>query len=241
MKTFRFIAMLVLVSVVGTISASDVWVKGYVISKADGKQSVVPFATISVYDYENTDNLKSYLISGINGEYMLRPYDRNQQHTFIVEAPGYKSRRFNLKEIPNTMNGWEIKGSVSVHIELERDSSAVYAAEKKVYDKAVLAGTDSINSVKQMLASVEELECDDNLWVVKATGESVCVMLNGVYMSFAPMSEIEPLPAEIVSRIEYYPLPEGGAYGAVVNLVIPNLGYESQIPPVELQTSPLVF
>lgn len=242
MKKFRFIALIVLMSMVATVSAqSDVWLRGYVYSTVNGKQEMVPFATISVYDYDNSENLKSYLISGLYGEYMLRPYDRKQPHTIVVEAPGYKTCRINLKEVPEVMNGWAVRGNLSVHIEMERDGADMFVAEKKEYDGTMFAGNDAVESLKQMLAKVDELEYDENLWVKKATGESVCMMLNGVYMSFAPMSEIEALPADAVKRIEYYQLPEGGPYGAVVNLVIPDLGYESQLPPVALHKSPLEF
>lgn len=242
MKKFRLTVFMVLMSVVGAVSAqTDVWLRGYVYSTAGDKQDMIPFATISVYDYDDSESMKAYIVSGIYGEYMLRPYDRTRQHTIVVEAPGYKTRRINLREIPEMMGGQPVRGSMSVHFEMERDSSAVFVPEKKEYDKSVIAGNDSVKSVKQVLELIDEIECDENVWVEKATGESVCIMFNGVYMPFVPMAEIEPVPAEAISKIEYYSLPEGGAYGAVVNLVIPALGYESQLPPVKLQNSQLVF
>lgn len=242
MKKFRVIAFMILMSVVSSVSAqSDVWLHGYVYSNAGEKQEMIPFATISVYAHDDSENLKAYIVSGIYGEYMLRPYDRKQPHTFVVEAPGYKTHRLSLKEIPEMMGGQPVRGSVSVHIEMERDSSAVIVPEKKEYDKSMFAGNDSVKTVKQMLELIDEIECDEDVWVAKSTGESVCMMLNGVYMSFVPMTEIEEIPAEAASKIEYYSLPEGGVYGAVVNLVIPTLGYESQVPPVKLQKSHLEF
>lgn len=242
MKKFRFIAFVVLMSVASSVSAqSDVWLHGYVYSEAEGRQEMIPFATISVYDHDNSENLNAYIVSGIYGEYMLRPYDSRLPHTFVVEAPGYKTRRLSLKEIPEMMGGQPVRGSVSVHFDMERDSSAVFVTEKKEYDKSMIADKDSVKTIKQMLTLIEYLEYDEGLLVEKSTGESVCMMLNGVSMSFVPMSEIEALPLEAVSKIEYYSLPEGGAYGAGVNLVIPTLGYESQLPPVKLQKSQLVF
>lgn len=242
MKKFRLIAFMVLMSVVGTISAqTDVWLRGYVYSNAGDKQEMIPFATISVYDRDDSESMKAYMVSGTYGEYMLRPYDRTRQHTIVVEAPGYKTRRISLKEIPEMMSGQPVRGSLSIHFEMERDSLAVFVPEKKEYDKSMIAGNDSVKTVKQMLELIDEIECDDNVWVEKTAGESVCIMFNGVCMPFVPMAEIEAAPAEAISKIEYYSLPEGGAYGAVVNLMIPSLGYESQLPPVRLQKSQLEF
>lgn len=98
MKKINFILLFLFACIsLHTAAQSNIWVNGYTYTEEAGKQIMIPFATISVYDYGQEDQLRYFTMSGPFGNYHIKPYDYKKQYHFVVEAPGYKTRAFNME------------------------------------------------------------------------------------------------------------------------------------------------
>lgn len=224
-----------------TAAQSNIWINGYTYTEEAGKQIMIPFATISVYDYMQTDLLKYFVVSGPCGNYRIKPYDYKKQYHFVVEAPGYKTRIFNMKEVPEIMNGKPFKGNVTIHILMEKVPSQSVASTKfQTYTKEKLEKNRKVKFLPELLSLLPEIRKEGEDWITTKGEGSVCLFLNGVNVDSKTLSTLNELPTNVVSSLEYYQLPQGGAYDAVVNIVL-SMGQKASIPTFQLMQSKLIF
>lgn len=99
---------------------SEIWVSGNVYTEVEGKQVMIPFATICVYDLTDTEKMEYFSVSGMQGNYYLKPYNYKKQYHYVVSAFGYKTKEFNLKEIPEYMDGKPFSGNATVNVKMEK-------------------------------------------------------------------------------------------------------------------------
>lgn len=224
-----------------TAAQSNIWVNGYTYTEEAGKQIMIPFATISVYDYIQTDQLKYFVVSGPYGNYRIKPYDYKKQYHFVVEAPGYKTRTFNMKEVPEIMNGKPFSGNTTISILMEKDSSqSVASTEPQTYTKEQLEKNGKVKLLPELLSLLPEIRKEGEDWITVKGEGSVCLFLNGANVNSKTLSALNELPTNVVSSLEYYQLPQGGAYDAVVNIVL-SMGQKASRPTFQLMQSKLIF
>lgn len=224
-----------------TAAQSNIWVNGYTYTEEAGKQIMIPFATISVYDYIQTDQLKYFVVSGPYGNYRIKPYDYKKQYHFVVEAPGYKTRTFNMKEVPEIMNGKPFSGNTTISILMEKDpSQSVASTEPQTYTKEQLEKNGKVKLLPELLSLLPEIRKEGEDWITVKGEGSVCLFLNGVNVNSKTLSALNELPTNVVSSLEYYQLPQGGAYDAVVNIVL-SMGQKASRPTFQLMQSKLIF
>lgn len=225
-----------------TVAQTNIWINGYTYTEEQGKQIMVPFATISVYDYPKTDELKYFTMSGTKGNYSIRPYDYKKQYHFVVEAAGYKSKEFNLKEIPEMNNGKVFSGNCTVHILLEKASPIDKADSTKLitYNREELEKKGETKSVPDLLNAIPGIRKEGNDWITSKDEGSVCLLLNGTILTAQMLSKFYELPMSVVSAIEYYQLPKGGIYEAAINIVL-SAGKQASAPDYILKQNDLIF
>lgn len=238
MRKSILIMFMLLVSIL-TNAQTDIWVSGNVYTEENGKQSMIPFATICVYEMTETDKISYYTVSGIQGNYNIKPYDHTKQYHYVVSAPGYKSKVFNLKAIPESLNGKPFHGNRTVNIKLERDSM-VEAIVRKSYSLAELKKWGSGKTIVDALALLPEIKKEDGEWIDKKSDESVCFFLNGGYVTNYLYSKLQALPMDLIADIDYYKIPQGGNYGAAVNIHL-TTGQSAKVPDYALEESDLMF
>lgn len=225
-----------------TAAQSNIWINGYTYTENAGKQITIPFATISVYDYTQTDQLRYFTMSGPFGNYHIKPYDYKKQYHFVVEAPGYKTRTFNMKEVPEMMNGKPFSGNTTVSILMEKDSlQFVASAKPKIYTKEELEKNGlKVKSLSELLSLLPEIRKEGEDWITTEDEGSVCLFLNGSNVTLQVLPALKELPPSVVSSFEYYQLPQGGTYSAVVNIVL-SAGQKASMPTHRLMQSKLTF
>ena len=111
---------------------SEIWVSGNVYTEVEGKQVMIPFATICVYDLTDTEKMEYFSVSGMQGNYYLKPYNYKKQYHYVVSAFGYKTKEFNLKEIPEYMDGKPFSGNATVNVKMEKSNDALTPMIKKI-------------------------------------------------------------------------------------------------------------
>ena len=224
-----------------TAAQSNIWINGYTYTEEAGKQIMIPFATISVYDYIQTDQLKYFVVSGPCGNYRIKPYDYKKQYRFVVEAPGYKTRTFNVKEVPEIVNAKPFSGNSTIHILMEKDTmQSVDSLFKTIYMKEELEKTGKVKLLPELLSLLPKIRKEGEDWITIKREGSVCLFLNGLKVDSKALSTLNELPTNVVSSLEYYQLPQGGTYDAAVNIVL-SIGQKASMPTYELMQSSLIF
>lgn len=242
MKTVNTLFTIILLSICCNITAqSNIWINGYTYTEEQGKQIMVPFATICVYDYAQTDELKYFVVSGTHGNYSIKPFDYKKQYHIVVEAPGYKTKTFNLKSIPETNNGKPFSGNCTIHILMEKDSLRnIHETTSKMYEMKELKGKAEIKSIPEILNLIPEIQKEGSDWINSKTKGSVCLFLNGTYITAEAYPQLEELPANIISSIKFHQLPESGIYDSALNIIL-SIGQQSSTPTYILKQSNLTF
>lgn len=224
-----------------TTAQSNIWINGYTYTEEQGKQVMIPFVTISIYDYPQTNNLKYFVVSGTHGNYSIKPFDYKKQYHYVVEAPGYKTKEFNTNPIPETNNGKPFSGNCTIHILMEKDTlHPITNALPKIYQKDELKKKGKVKSINDLLALMPEISKEGNDWITTEGKGSVCLCLNGTNLTAQTLPMLNELPTDAVSSLEYYQLPQGGIYEAVVNIML-IAGKQASAPTYTLQQSNLIF
>nr|WP_294763039.1 hypothetical protein [Prevotella sp.] len=220
---------------------SEIWISGNVYTEVEGKQVMIPFATICVYDLTDTDKMEYFSVSGMQGNYYLKPYNYKKQYHYVVSAFGYKTKEFNLKEIPEYMDGKPFSGNATINVKMEKCTDALTPMIKKiVYPLAGLKKKSNAKYVVDALEMLPEIKKDGNDWIDSSTGESVCFFLNGTYVTPDIYTQLKVIPLDMIVELEYYKLPEGGNYGAVVNIHL-SVGQTCKAPDYTLKENELIF
>ena len=243
MKTTKaFLAILFIHLSLNVVAQSKIWLTGYVYSVEVGKQTPVPFATISIYDYYNSNELKYFTVCGPHGNYNIKPYDHTRKYYFVIEAPGYKTKTINLKEIPEIWDGKPFSGNCNVYIPLEKDEETFSEIVTKSYTKDELRKKGKAQTITDLLLLMPEIRREGNDWV--ATGYqregSVCFFLNGIKATPKTLSKFDKVPADGVASINYYSLPQGGIFYAAVNVTL-IVGKPATAPSEKLEPSRFFF
>ena len=240
MKKSIMIFLVLLVSI-ATNAQSDIWVNGYVYSEVEGQQVMIPFATIGVYDLAETDKMEYYSVSGMQGNYCLKPYNYQKQYHYVVRALGFKTKEFNLKDIPEYMDGKPFSGNATVNVKLERDSTIKVEEIKCIsHSMGELQKKGKAKNVLDALSLLDEIKQDVNDWIDVKSDESICFFLNGMYVTADVYAKLQFLPVDMIVKLEYYKLPKGCNYGAGVNIVLA-VGPENKAPNYKLGESKLVY
>lgn len=241
MKKSVIILFMLLASIV-TNAQTDIWVSGNVYTEVEGEQTMIPFATVCVYDLTDTDKLEYFTVSGMHGNYSIKPYYYKKQYHYVVSAFGFKTKEFSLKEIPEYINGKPFSGNATINVKMEKDSSvSTLEIKKVVYPLAVLKkrGGEARN-VMDALSLLPEIKREGSDWIDNKTDGSVCFFLNGVYVTSSIYARLQSLPLSMVVELEYYELPKESNYGAAVNIHL-SIGQPSKAPDYELRENKLIF
>lgn len=234
------ILLALLVSVVAN-AQSDIWVSGYVYTEVEGQQVMIPFATISVYDLTETDKMEYYSVSGMQGNYTIKPYHYQKPYHYVVRALGFKTKEFNLKAIPEYIDGKPFSGNASVNVKLERDSAIqVPHTQCVAYTMSELQKKGKAKSIIDAFNLLDEIKQDGNDWIDMKSEESVCFFMNGMYVTADVYAKLQYIPADMIAKLEYYKLPKNCDYGAAVNIML-SVGSESKAPNYKLGESELVY
>ena len=220
---------------------SDIWVNGYVYTEVDGQQIMIPFATISVYDLTETDQMEYYSVSGMQGNYTIKPYHYQKPYHYVVRALGFKTKEFDLKAIPEYIAGKPFSGNASVNVKLERDSAIqVPHMQCVAHAMSELQKKGKAKNIMDALNLLDEIKQDGNDWIDTASEESVCFFMNGMYVTADIYAKLQCLPADMIAKLEYYKLPKDCNYGAAVNILL-TIGTESKMPNYKLGECELAY
>lgn len=219
---------------------ADIWLTGYIYNEEAGKQATVPFAAISVYDYNNPNELKYFTICGPHGNYRIKPYDHTKKYHFVVESPGYKTKEINLKEIPEAWNGKPFSGNCNVYIPLDKDNKISSKIETKTYTKEELKKRGKAQTITDLLLLMPEIRKEGNDWVTTQGDGSVCIFLNGIKTTQKTLAKFDKVPADGVASIKYYQLPQDSFFDATVNITL-IVGRPATAPANKLRPSRFIF
>lgn len=233
--TFLFIHLSLYVA-----AQSNIWLTGYIYCEKAGKQTTVPFATVSVYDYNKPNELIYFTVCGPHGNYNIKPYDHTKKYHFVVEAPGYKIKKINLKEIPEIWNGKPFSGNCNVYIPLDKDEKTSSKIETKIYTKEELKKGEKAQTITDLLLLMPNICKEGNDWVTAQGKGSVCIFLNGIKATPKTLSNFDKVPADGVASIKYYQLPQGGIFDATVNITL-IVGKPATPPTDKLEPSRFIF
>lgn len=238
MRKKILIMLMLLVSIVSN-AQSNIWVSGNVYTEEDGKQSVVPFATICVSEMTENNEICYYTVSGVKGNYNIKPYNYTKQYSYVISAPGFKTKVFNLKAIPERLNGKPFLGNRTVNIKLEHDS-VTQKIEHKVYSLSELKKLGNGKTIIDALGLIPEIKKENNEWIDKESDEGICFFLNGGYVTNELYAKFQVLPMELIADVEYFKIPKGGSYGAATNVHL-SVGQSAKTPDYILEESDLIF
>ena len=240
MKKNLTLLFMLLVSLVVN-AQSNIWINGYTYTEVDGKQIMVPFATICVYDCPATEQIKYFMVSGPNGFYNINPYEYVKPHHFVVSAPGYKTKEFNIHDIEESIDGKKVQGNISVNIKLDKLSESKDSISKKItYTLAKLKLRGKAKNMLEALNLIPEIKKDNNDWVEKSSGKSVCFFLNGMFVTTDVYSQLSNYPIDLIDNVECYQLPDGVSYAMGVNINL-TVGNPCKVPDYMLEESYLMF
>lgn len=241
MKTIKtFLSTLFLCFCLNATAQTNIWIMGYIYAEENGNQITVPFATISIFDYSQQDEMKYFTVSGIYGNYSIKPYDHKKQYHIVVEAPGYKTRSFNLKEIPEVWNGKPFSGNCNLNILMEKDNGqSTTTSIAKVYKKEELKKVAEAKTLSELLLTIPEIKKEGNDYIT-TNGNSVCLFINGSNAPTSILHMLGELEISDIASIEYYQLPDDATYGAILNVIM-NAGQQAASPNRILKQSSLIF
>lgn len=219
---------------------TDIWLTGYVYNEEAGKQTTIPFAAISVFDYNNPHELKYFTICGPYGNYRIKPYDHTKKYHLVIESPGYITKEINLKEIPEIWNGKPFSGNCNVYIPLDKDSKTSSKIKTKSYTKEELRKGAKAETITDLLLLIPEIRKVENDWVTTQGDGSVCIFLNGIKATPKTLAKFDKLPADGVASIKYYQLPQENFFEATVNITL-IIGKPATAPTYKLKPSRFIF
>lgn len=214
-------------------SGSKIWINGNAFSESGGSQKAVPFATISFYDAPDYANLAYFTVCGPVGNYRVNPYEYTKDYYVVAECPGYETRKFHLKPIPEVWNGRPFSGNATVDIRMEPVSPVKDIAPEKFE-----GGGKEGKNLLQLLQGLPGITYADGSLLTKEEG-SVCLLMNGYSVGADVVGQLDKIPGNAVSCLEYYPLPEGGLYQAAVNVVL-SVGTQAAWPDYRKTNSSLI-
>lgn len=238
MKTYKFIFAFILMCISFNLSAqseSKIWIDGYVFTEIPDNQKGIPFAIISLYDTPNHDNLKYFTVCGPFGNYRIKPYEYTKEYYGTIECPGYESRSFHIKPVPEFWSdGRPFKGNATVNIKLNPISISKNIVSEKFVNK-----NDSVKNLLQFLQTLPNIIYENGNLFTKHEG-SICLLMNGYFINSSNLIQLlEQIPANAVSSIEYYTLPEENLYHAAVNVVL-KIGTQASWPKYSKKESFLI-
>lgn len=241
MKGVKIICFFLLLFVSQTTiyaKSGPIWINGYVYSEsADGKQTMIPFANVYIYSVDNKNKLQYYAMGGMNGEYTIRPYNWSVGYRFVCRFPGYKTKEFYIKPIPDKEG---FSGNIDVNIKMEKaeDDDQISCVKYSVKE---LQRRTKCSTIKELIESVPNVEFSDNE-IFTANEGSVRFFLNGMNPIKKVGDQIYNLPIEVVTEIEFYTLPEhkGFLYDGVLNLKL-NAGEQAVKPLHKLKSGRLTL
>lgn len=111
---------------------------------------------------------------------------------------------------------------------------------KTIYTKEELEKSGKVKLLPELLSLLPEIRKEGEDWITIKGEGSVCLFLNGIKVDSKVLSTLNKLPTNVVSSLEYYQLPQGGIYDAVVNIVL-SIGQKASMPTYELMQSFLIF
>lgn len=216
-------------------SESKIWIDGYVFSETAETQKGVPFAVISFFDTATHDNLAYFTVCGPFGNYRIKPYDYTREYHAVVECPGYETRMFRIKPVPETWSdGRPFIGNATVNIRLNP-----MPASKDIVPEKFVNEDKSVRNLLQFLQTLPDIVYEDGNLFTRREG-NVCLLMNGYYMNGSGLiQQLEQIPANAVSCIEYYTLPEEGIYQAAVNVVL-SIGTQASWPEYKKKDAALI-
>jgi len=241
MKFNIIVFSLALIIGLKSYSQSKIWIYGHVYENGkNDKQGLIPFATISYYSYENQSELNYSTMSGPTGNYLIKPYNYKAKYHAVVEAPGYKTIFFNLKEIPEVWNGNPFSGNASVNICMVRDSTKMEEfISPREYTIKQLKKQYKIKTFKDLIEQISDVKID-GMDLLTQQGGSVRIFVNGAGVTSEICKEIYELPVSIISKLEYYNLPKGGLYEGALDIIL-NVGNVEKAPSYILKGSEFAF
>lgn len=237
MKTYKTILVFLLMYISCNLSAqseSKIWIDGYIFSEINGHQKAIPFATISFYDTPEHDNLIYFTVCGPFGNYRIKPYEYTKEFYATVECPGYRTRNFHIKQMPDKWDdGTPLTGNVEINIKLNQISTSTNIISRKVKNT-----NDTIKNLLQFLQTLPNIIYKEGNLVTKQE-ESVCLLINGYFINGNLVQELDQIPVNAVSYIECYTLPEESIYRTAVNVIL-TVGTQASWPEYKKRETSLV-
>jgi len=241
MKKFTIIFLfLALIAGLKGHAQSKIWIYGFVYENGnDDKQTLIPFATISYYSYENQSELKYFAMSGPMGNYLIKPYNYQAKYHVVVTAPGYKTVSFNLKEIPEVWNGKPFSGNASINVCMIKDVTETAACIPHVYTMKQFDKQKKAKILGDLFTQMPEIKKEGSDLLTQQDG-SIRLFVNGESVTGEICNQIDQLPVSVLSKIEYYALPKGGVYEGVLNIIL-NVGETVNAPSYRLKGNSFTF
>jgi len=209
-----------------------IWLDGYVYAEKDSIQEAVPFATLSFFDTEEKTNVVYFTICGPNGNYEVKPYDHKRTYYVVASIPCYEDKEFHVKEIPEYWDSKPFSGNVTVNIKMT--SKGESSITKRTFEPS-----DSVRGLCDYLMKLPNVCKDDVGWTTKSGG-GICIFLNGSIANEQILSNMDNIPMDVVSRIDYYELPKGGVYEMALDIVL-GIGDKPAFPSYKMKESRFIY
>ena len=182
-----------------------------------GKQIMLPFTTIKIYEESNPETVKFTRFAGTDGSYRVDNIDISKSYILIAYAPGLKEQSFLFQGYNKQPS---FKGNLSTHMCLETSDGFSTPLKKKIFTPKIL----SINKKSKIKDLFDQLPClknEDEDYVTN-NGGSVRIFVNGASVQPRELSVLFKSSFKAVKSIEYYNLEKFGnsAYQGVINIIL---------------------
>lgn len=211
---------------------SKIWLDGYVYAENDSTQEAVPFATLSFFDTEEKSNIVYFTVCGPKGNYEVKQYDHKKTYYVVANAPGYEVKEFHIKEIPEYWDNKPFSGNVTVNVKMTSKKESIVA-------KRAFEPNDSVRELCDYLMNIPNVCKDDMGWSTK-NGGGICIFLNGNMANEQILSNINKIPMDVVSRIDYYKLPNGSLFEVALDIVL-QIGDKPALPSYKMEESRFIY
>ncbi len=207
-----------------TSANAEIWINGIIFTtKADSTQVEVPFATITLSDATNHDEQKYFTVSNYEGLYEVKPYDYTKPHYMTVSAPGYETRQFTLNKLnPFCSDGRPFEGNRTVDVELKPIAGAT-APVMTTYEGDALA-KDAPNTAELILRTVPGIANEGTDWYMAETDGAVLLLINDAPVMPQLPALLDRIPANAITKIDYFDIKGDSIYEGVIRLWAPALG-----------------
>lgn len=218
MKTKNtLVALLLTILTINTVKAqNELYFDGYVYYEDSlEKQTMIPFATIKLYEVSSPDKIVASSITAINGYYNIKGLDTYSKYIVKVSAPGINEQLFITR--PN--NGNIKTGNISTHTQLIVDKKYKSSIEKQSFTPDSFVDGKDLTIIK-MIEMLPELEITNNDIMTK-DGGSVRLTINGANQDASLFEQLKVLPvADVIKSMDYYDLSDfdDSLYDGVLNI-----------------------